>query len=163
MRSRFDHLAPQAGSAAELRLSRDGNWTESRYSARFVSFALLVKTLHPFRPYGSAAAIAIRREPRSRVTATACCVAVFLSVVSCMLYVYETYEPQMRDVGWWEALELIFGAFFGTDYAFRFYLARDKMVYFFEPMPMIDFVTVVPTFIYVLVELQGHLRHNLPV
>lgn len=91
-----------------------------------------------------------------------CCVAVFLSIVSCILYVYETYDPEMRDVGWWEALELVFGTFFGADYVFRFYLARDKMRYFFEPMPMIDFVTVVPTFIYVAVQLQGQAAPNTP-
>jgi len=39
-------------------------------------------------------------------------------------------------------LALIVGGIFGSDYCFRFYLAKDKLAYFFEPMPMIDFVTV---------------------
>jgi len=88
---------------------------------------------------------------------------VFLSIVSCVLYVYETYAPEMRTVAWWEAVELVFGTFFGVDYMFRFYLAKDKMTYFFEPMPMIDFVTVVPTFIYVAVQVNGaHSKHPEP-
>eukprot|EP00656_Telonema_subtile_P009326 TRINITY_DN14384_c0_g2_i1.p1 TRINITY_DN14384_c0_g2~~TRINITY_DN14384_c0_g2_i1.p1 ORF type:complete len:963 (+),score=186.33 TRINITY_DN14384_c0_g2_i1:343-3231(+) len=33
---------------------------------------------------------------------------------------------------------------FATDYVLRFYLAKDKWIYFFEPIAVVDFVTVVP-------------------
>jgi len=74
---------------------------------------------------------------------------VVLSLFSCGCYVYETYDD-MSAKYWWQILELSVGTLFGADYILRFYLAKDKLIYFFEPMPLIDFVTVVPTFIFAI-------------
>ena len=74
---------------------------------------------------------------------------VALSLFSCGLYVYETYKS-MQSVEWWQSLELTMGSLFAADYLLRFYLAKDRLQYFFDFMPLIDFVTVVPTFIFAI-------------
>jgi len=78
---------------------------------------------------------------------------VVLSLFSCGCYVYETYDD-MQAVDWWQSLELVMGTLFGFDYVLRFYLAKDKFQYFFELMPLIDFVTVVPTFIFAIMVIE---------
>ena len=79
---------------------------------------------------------------------------VALSLFACGCYVYETYVPTL-NIAWWQTMELVVGSMFGADYILRFYLAKDKLVYFFEPMPLIDFLTVVPTFIYAILLFSG--------
>ena len=76
-----------------------------------------------------------------------------LSLVSCAVYVVETYLDTEEEVAffvaevrlcarhtlpnWWRThcvpLKVLLTIIFGGDYCFRFYLAQDKWVYFFDP------------------------------
>jgi len=79
---------------------------------------------------------------------------VALSLIACGFYVVETYID-MENVRWWKLTEMIFTINFLFDYIFRFYVAKDKMVYYFSPMALVDFVTVVPPLVWAVLVISG--------
>ena len=79
---------------------------------------------------------------------------VALSLIACAFYVVETYID-MENVGWWKAVEMAFTLNFLVDYIFRFYVAKDKMVYYFSPMALVDFITVVPPLVWAVLVISG--------
>ena len=80
---------------------------------------------------------------------------VVLSLIACAFYVVETYID-MENVGWWKVVEMAFTLNFLVDYIFRFYVAKDKMVYYFSPMALVDFITVVPPLVWAVLVMSLH-------
>eukprot|EP00656_Telonema_subtile_P014679 TRINITY_DN17570_c0_g1_i1.p1 TRINITY_DN17570_c0_g1~~TRINITY_DN17570_c0_g1_i1.p1 ORF type:complete len:339 (+),score=69.87 TRINITY_DN17570_c0_g1_i1:215-1231(+) len=81
---------------------------------------------------------------------------VVLSVFSCACFVAEMYVDDLNDRKWYQILELAVGTVFGMDYIFRFYLAKRKLEYFFSPLALIDFATVLPTFVFAALVVKGN-------
>jgi len=80
---------------------------------------------------------------------------VILSMISCACFVAEMYHEYLPENGIWQTIELCMGVIFAIDYIFRFYLAKDKIKYFFSPLAIIDFITVLPTFVFAAMALKG--------
>lgn len=67
---------------------------------------------------------------------------IILSGVSCILYVWETYDDERKQL--FETIDTAFCAFFGLDYILRVFLADDRLKYIRSPMASIDLLTLVP-------------------
>eukprot|EP00736_Rhodelphis_marinus_P002772 Rmarinus@m.10023 len=65
-----------------------------------------------------------------------------LSLLSCVLYVLETYELT-RSV----AMELILSLAFTLDYVFRWFIAKNRLVYPFTFPALVDALTVIPVYL----------------
>ena len=80
---------------------------------------------------------------------------VILSMISCACFVAEMYHENLPEDTGWQIAELTMGVIFAVDYSFRFYLAKDKIKYFFSALAIIDFVTVLPTFVFAAMAMKG--------
>ena len=68
-----------------------------------------------------------------------------LSLVSCGLVLYSASFPFTQpDPDWAIALEVCLTLYFLCDYAFRFFLAQDRLSFYFSPLSLLDYVTIVP-------------------
>ncbi|GBG26292.1 Calcium-activated potassium channel subunit alpha-1 [Hondaea fermentalgiana] len=67
---------------------------------------------------------------------------IILSGVSCVLYVWETYDSDQKKL--FETIDLAFCAFFIADYILRVFLADNRLKYIRSPMASIDLLTLVP-------------------
>ena len=68
-----------------------------------------------------------------------------LSLVSVALFIAASYRPPYEaEPAWAMVLELLLTLWFLGDYALRFYLAKDRLSYYFSASSLLDFITIVP-------------------
>jgi voltage-gated potassium channel Kch len=68
-----------------------------------------------------------------------------LSLVSCGLVLYSSTFPfTVPDPPWAVALEAALTLYFLLDYSLRFFLAQDRLAFYFSPLSLLDYITIVP-------------------
>mmetsp|Transcript_7913 Transcript_7913/g.28087 ORF Transcript_7913/g.28087 Transcript_7913/m.28087 type:complete len:1680 (-) Transcript_7913:46-5085(-) len=72
-------------------------------------------------------------------------VQVVLSLVSCIFYIISTYKTEVPNA--MIMADVVFAFLFSADYLLRFVAAKRKLVYIFQPFPVVDALTIVPVFV----------------
>ena len=79
-------------------------------------------------------------------------VQAMLSLVSISLVLYSaTYPFTQPDPDWAVVLEVCLTFYFAADYALRLYLAQDRLAFYFGYLSLLDFLTVVPGLLTILI------------
>jgi voltage-gated potassium channel len=69
----------------------------------------------------------------------------FLSLVSVGLFIANSYTPIQSEQPMWSlVLEFLLTIYFACDWALRFYLAHDRLRFYFSALSLLDFITIVP-------------------
>eukprot|EP01138_Halocafeteria_seosinensis_P004392 gb/GECG01004493.1/.p1 GENE.gb/GECG01004493.1/~~gb/GECG01004493.1/.p1 ORF type:complete len:1657 (+),score=178.49 gb/GECG01004493.1/:1-4971(+) len=80
-------------------------------------------------------------------------VQAILSMISFLIYIVASYRELGAPVPTWEFIvEIILATCFLFDFFFRFYLASDRLDFFLTSRSFIDFITIAPVFIGLLLE-----------
>ena len=75
-----------------------------------------------------------------------------LSLVSVALFIASSYRPPTESEPLWAMiLELILTLYFLVDYALRLYMSKDRLAYYFTPSSLLDYITIVPGLVGILV------------
>lgn len=69
---------------------------------------------------------------------------IFLSLLSCGLYVASTYSFGYRSAQYFFQLDFVTTGFFMVDYLLNFLSASPKIVHFFSPSSFVDILTILP-------------------
>jgi len=76
-----------------------------------------------------------------------------LSLFACIVYVINTYYEDRDDSHYaFEVLEIVIAILFSVDYLFGLYVVKHKKKFMMNPLNIIDLVTILPVFIYLLSE-----------
>ncbi|KAJ3230041.1 hypothetical protein HDU81_004802 [Chytriomyces hyalinus] len=76
---------------------------------------------------------------------------VFCTLVSIVNYVFLTYAIQSEERVLIKYLDVVLAAMFLIDYSISIYIAEDRLAFYFDPSSMIDLISIVPPFIYLIV------------
>lgn len=79
-----------------------------------------------------------------------------LSLFACIVYVINTYyEDRDDNQDAFEVLEIVIAFLFAVDYLFGFYVVKHKKKFMLNTLNIIDLVTILPVFIYLLSESES--------
>ena len=79
-----------------------------------------------------------------------------LSLFACIVYVINTYYEDSDDnQDTFEVLEIVIAILFSVDYLLGFYAVKHKKKFMMNPLNIIDLVTILPVFIYLLSESES--------
>ncbi|KAJ3264048.1 hypothetical protein HDU77_009456 [Chytriomyces hyalinus] len=76
---------------------------------------------------------------------------VLCTLVSIVNYVFLTYAIQSEERVLIKYLDVVLAAMFLVDYSISIYIAEDRLAFYFDPSSMIDLISIVPPFIYLVV------------
>ena len=85
------------------------------------------------------------------------------SLVAVVIYVVQTYIENLWLETWGLVLEIFIGSFFLFDYSLGLFLARKRCGYIFSIESLVDFVTIVPLFIDLVIFFSDHQREAFTV
>jgi voltage-gated potassium channel len=72
-------------------------------------------------------------------------VQALLSLVSVALFIAGSYQPpHVAQPVMYLVVELLLTLYFAGDYCLRFYLSHDRLVFYFSPLSLLDYITIVP-------------------
>lgn len=78
-----------------------------------------------------------------------------LSLLSCVVYVINTYYEESYDGNPFPVLEILIAFLFTVDYVTGLYGARDKKKFMLNPLNILDLITILPVFINILSESES--------
>lgn len=76
-----------------------------------------------------------------------------ISLLSCVMYVAETYVPSATTLSWWIGLEVVISLALMMDYALRMFISLDSLAYLFSVAGIINIVTSMPLLLYGMLRL----------
>ncbi|KAJ1550423.1 hypothetical protein HK096_007013 [Nowakowskiella sp. JEL0078] len=76
---------------------------------------------------------------------------VLCTIFAIINYILLTYSIQRTDRKLIKIIDIILATFFLMDYCLSFYIADDRLRFYFDPTSLIDLMSVVPPFVYVFV------------
>lgn len=75
-----------------------------------------------------------------------------LSLLSCALFIMNSYKPpHVPPEPWTVAVEIVLTIYFLLDYSLRFFMAQDKLTFYFSMHSLLDYLTIIPPLIGFLV------------
>lgn len=79
-------------------------------------------------------------------------VQTFASLLSCIMYIIESYTVQYGSI--FNIMELVLCSMFSADYGLRMYMAHNRLSHFFSTFSLIDLITIVPVLALAVYETQ---------
>jgi hypothetical protein len=72
------------------------------------------------------------------------------------LFISQSYQPPSESQPLWTLIiELMLTLYFLMDYGLRFYLSRDRLTFYFSPLSLLDYITIVPGLISIAIAAES--------